>query len=459
MRAVKFRPRKKASKSKNSHPAFHSGLKAGYGDGFQRGYEQGLNSGLRDGMEGKRQLFDGTSIIIPTMNQKLFLIECIESIRKYTHQPYEIIVIDNGSTDGTAPYLMAETDGVRFRLNKSNLGFAGAVNQGMQMAKGTSLLLLNNDTVVTPNWLSNLLACASSDPEIGLVGPVSNYISGDQYIPTNYDSVEDMQQFALGYNQPNAARYQVVSRITGFCLLMRRDVFERIGYFDEGFEIGNCEDDDYGLRATMLGFKLVIAGDTFVHHYGSMTMKHLKERFAPVYEKNQVYYYDKWGDPGRALQEAANSEDYRLNGMNRFYPSSIVVKGADPTAYWVENGIRYPIMTPISLPITQVSSLDLKSWQLGPPLSAEDVQLKLNQLSDEWQTEQKLADGIIVISQTGLLYQLQQGKLRSILSSAALHVWHLHQRAAIPITHETESRYPLGNPIIPCPAIRTLSWR
>ena len=224
------------------------GYNAGYNQGFNKGHEDGYIRGKIVGAESFGLPFEGTSVIIPTYNQVHYLKECIESIRLYTHQPYELIIIDNSSDDGTAEYLKS-TEGIRYRINSDNLGFAGAVNQGLMMARGTTLLILNNDSVVTSNWLFNLLHCLHSDPQIGIVGPVTNYISGDQLIETKYTNITEMQQFAQNYNQSDASKWVVTGRLTGFCMLMRREVFMRLGYFDEGFEIGNCEDDDYGLRA------------------------------------------------------------------------------------------------------------------------------------------------------------------------------------------------------------------
>ncbi|NOU90923.1 glycosyltransferase [Paenibacillus sp. LMG 31460] len=143
--------------------------------GFDKGYEDGLNSGTREGI-GKRPLFEGTSIIIPTYNQKAFLLECIESIRVYTPEPYELIIIDNGSTDGTLDHLISDTTGIRFRFIDHNLGFAGAVNQGLQIARGTSLVLLNNDTVVLQ---TTILSRGCNNLLLVTIGPT--HLAGDKY--------------------------------------------------------------------------------------------------------------------------------------------------------------------------------------------------------------------------------------------------------------------------------------
>src|SRR5690606_11862015 len=120
-----------------------------------------------------------------------------------------------------------------------------------------------------------------------LFGPTTNYISGDQQIPVPYSSLEEMHHFAKGLNdQSDPAAWKETGRLTGFCVIMRRDCFERLGYMDEGFEIGNCEDDDYALRAQLLGYRLAIAYDTFIHHHGSVSMKALGDRFDEVYGRN-----------------------------------------------------------------------------------------------------------------------------------------------------------------------------
>lgn len=132
------------------------GYHDGYNKGYNMGYDQGYSHGRQAGVNNFAIPFEGTSIIIPTYNQLHYLKECIASIVQYTPEPYELIIIDNASDDGTAEYLKSAC-GLRSRINKENLGFAGAVNQGLMMARGTTLMILNNDAVVTPNWHSNLL--------------------------------------------------------------------------------------------------------------------------------------------------------------------------------------------------------------------------------------------------------------------------------------------------------------
>jgi O-antigen biosynthesis protein len=131
-----------------------------------------------------------TSIIIATYNKFDFTQKCIDSIRQYTtKEDYEIIVVDNDSKDETRNWLKKQKDIITI-CNESNLGFPKACNQGIDIATGDNILLLNNDTIVTENWLSNLLICLHSSDDIGAVGAVTNYCSYYQTIPVSYQSNE-----------------------------------------------------------------------------------------------------------------------------------------------------------------------------------------------------------------------------------------------------------------------------
>ncbi len=143
-----------------------------------------------------------TSIILVTHNQLEFTKLCVESMDRHTAEPYELIVVDNGSTDGTAEYLKSVGSrqwavGERNRpvrmtviANAENRGFPAAANQGIRAATGQQILLLNNDTLVTAGWLGRMLKGLESDPTLGMVGPVSNFVSGPQNVPVPYEAVE-----------------------------------------------------------------------------------------------------------------------------------------------------------------------------------------------------------------------------------------------------------------------------
>ncbi|MEF3312854.1 glycosyltransferase family 2 protein [Paenibacillus sp. GYB004] len=238
-----------------------------------------------------------TSIVIPTYNELGLLRECIAAIETYTDAPYEIVVVDNGSTDGTLEYCLQKP--VTLVSLPVNRGFPEACNTGLLAASGTELLLLNNDVVVTHNWLSNLLKCLYSDRKAGIVGPRTNYASGRQQMELYYDSLDEFHRMAETMNRSDGRKWEEVTRLVGLCFLFRRDLMDRIGLLDERFSPGHYEDDDYCYRTRLEGYRLLMAGDTVVHHHGSASFrKQGQERMDRLVETNYRKFIEKWGvDP------------------------------------------------------------------------------------------------------------------------------------------------------------------
>ncbi|SDN58961.1 Glycosyltransferase, GT2 family [Paenibacillus sp. yr247] len=444
--------RKSVVKARAARVKYNHSFNRGYNCGYDRGHDQAYQSGWEAGISSFLQPFHGTSIIIVTTNdQRAHLQNCIESIYEHTPEPFEIIIIDNASTDDTEAYLKTLTGKVRYRVYKSNLGFAGGTNQGLRLARGTTLLFLNNDTIVTKNWLKNMLTCLYSNEKYGLVGPVTNYISGEQLIETNYSSTEEMHRFAAVYNQSDSSKWYRTGRLTGFCVLMRRDVFDRLGYLDEGFEIGNCEDDDYGLRTRLMGLDLIIVKDTFIHHVGSVSIKALGERLEEVYGKNLNFYSRKWSDSHSLLQEVQQKLEGTTAAMNHFYPTHMVVRGVTSQLYWIENEFRHPIMDSVELSSSRISQLDLRNWRMGMPVNGQEVLNKLTELASESWNAVQLKDGMLV-KNGDYVFQVRGNKIHRIINEWALSYWNLTQRQPKPISQETLQRYTQGLPIL-APAV------
>lgn len=252
-----------------------------------------------------------TSIIILTFNQLEYTKKCIESIFKNTREPFELIVVDNGSTDGTVEYLETEVGSqrsenrgqkaeVRIIKNKENLGFAAGNNQGMAAAKGDYILLMNNDIVVTPGCLERMILCAGRDPKIGIVGPMSNYVSGPQLVKDvtyNITDLDGLDGFAAEFSKKYAGKAKRLLRVVGFCMLIKRAVINKIGGMDGLYGLGNFEDDDFSLRATLAGFESWIAEDCFIHHFGSRTFIGAKIDYRESLHKNWEIFKEKWGMP------------------------------------------------------------------------------------------------------------------------------------------------------------------
>jgi O-antigen biosynthesis protein len=239
-----------------------------------------------------------TSIIILTYNKLDYTKLCIESIRKYTKEgTYEIIVVDNNSTDDTALWLNQQKD-IKTILNAENLGFPKGCNQGIEIASGENILLLNNDVIVTKSWLENMERCLYNSENVGAVGCVTNSCSYYHVINVQYDSIEKMQEFAVQYNVPNSDLWEERLKLVGFCMLIKKEVVDKVGILDEQFTPGNYEDDDYSARIRKAGYRLILCKDTFIHHFGSTSFKENNVAFLKLLETNRKKFEDKWGfDP------------------------------------------------------------------------------------------------------------------------------------------------------------------
>jgi GT2 family glycosyltransferase/Flp pilus assembly protein TadD len=242
------------------------------------------------------------SLIILCCNEVEVTRLCLDSVFRHTRQPYEIILIDNASTDGTAEYLrLIQKHPCPQRIeiihNSENRGYPAGVNQGLAVAQGDYLVLLNNDVVVTPHWLDRLVASVLHDwPAIGLAGAVTNYAPPPQQVKAGYAALTDLDSFANSWAKAHSGQACEVARLTGFCLLLRRDVFEKIGSLDEQFGLGFFDDDDLCLRARQAGFRLALTQDCYVHHFGSQTFRSLGVDTEALLDANLAIYRDKWGD-------------------------------------------------------------------------------------------------------------------------------------------------------------------
>ncbi|MSM40296.1 MAG: glycosyltransferase [Geobacter sp.] len=240
------------------------------------------------------------SMVILTYNQLDYTKQCLESIRRHTRLPHEIIFVDNASSDGTVEWLQQQSTDptIRTILNDQNLGFAAGCNQGMRAARGAYILLLNNDVIVTPEWLSGMLECLRLTERGGIVGPMTNNISGIQRLPEiGYSSLDALDSFAEAFHSRYHHRRIPSRRIVGFSMLFRRTLMDTIGLLDERFGSGNFEDDDYCIRASLAGFRNVIAGDVFIHHHGSASFTGNKIDISAAMAKNHALFSEKWSKP------------------------------------------------------------------------------------------------------------------------------------------------------------------
>lgn len=244
----------------------------------------------------RRPRYPMTSLIIPVYDALPQVRACLESLRRNTHAPHEIIVIDNGSQLDTARYL-GSLRGIRLITNKRNLGFSRAINQGMRAARGRYLAWINSDIIASPQWLEAMLDHLQQQEDLAAVGPLTNRIAGPQADITGARQLKarprDIDVFGSLWSMAHRGEWREVHRLTGFCFVLKRRAFESVGLLDERFGLGCYEDYDYCLRLRQAGFRLAVARDSFVYHHEHASFKTSADHSFMV-ERNRQVFIDKW---------------------------------------------------------------------------------------------------------------------------------------------------------------------
>jgi GT2 family glycosyltransferase/glycosyltransferase involved in cell wall biosynthesis len=246
------------------------------------------------------QLQPKVSVIVVTYNNLDLTKQCLMSLDKYTdYSNFEIIVVDNASSDDSPAYLREwaqQGDNRVLMLNPDNKGFAAGNNQGLVIAKGDYLVLLNNDTHVTPGWLTSLVKHMQRDESIGLLGPVTGNIGNEAKIAIQYADMDEMLIESSKFTLRHIGQLTPLRTAAFFCVMISRTAYEKVGLLDEAFGIGFFEDDDYCRRIEQAGFTIYCADDVFIHHHLSASFNKLKlETRQKLFEKNKVTYEKKWG--------------------------------------------------------------------------------------------------------------------------------------------------------------------
>lgn len=240
------------------------------------------------------------SILIVTYGNLDLLRLCLCSVQRAAGLlPFEIIVVDNHSQDGTADYLRAvQQQGLlplRAVFNQDNAGFAAANNQAAQLARGRYLVLLNNDTVVLPGWLEAMTRALAEDARAGLVGPVTNSCGNEAQLGTPYSDLTAMQEFAAAYTAAHAGERAEPGMLALFCTAIPTELWHAVGGLDPGYGLGLFEDDDLAMAVRARGRKLVLLRDVFVHHYGGAAFNRLPpQKYLRLFWENRRYFEHKW---------------------------------------------------------------------------------------------------------------------------------------------------------------------
>ena len=251
------------------------------------------------------------SIIIPLFNKVDYTRQCLEALERSTPNliSYELILVNNGSTDGTAEYLGTLTGNVTIITNSSNLGFARACNQGGRIATSEYLVFLNNDTLPKPGWLEALLDGIEQDGA-DICGARLLYPDGKVQhagVAFNEDSIGYHIFNGFHANSPAVTRKRFMQCVTAACMMLRRELFTTLSGFDEGY-VNGYEDVDFCLRAGALDKKILyVPESTLIHFEESSEGRKSHE------EPNARRYLNRWG--GRVLCD--DNDYYHQEGYSK----------------------------------------------------------------------------------------------------------------------------------------------
>lgn len=219
------------------------------------------------------------SVIIPNWNGEELLKDCLPSLKKQTFSDFEVVVVDNGSTDGSVRYIKKNFPEIKLVELSQNTGFAPAVNLGIKICVGEYIILLNNDTKVDKHFIEYLVKAADKHPEVGMVAAkMLNFYNPDiiDSVGDYIDSVGHANNIGMGEKDGslfNNAGY--IFLVTGGGSLIKREVFENVGFLDE-YYFAYMEDVDFGLRAQMQGFKAWFEPKAIVYHKHKATSSKIR---------------------------------------------------------------------------------------------------------------------------------------------------------------------------------------
>ena len=214
---------------------------------------------------------------------------CVSSLYEFTPESdFELIIVDNNSTDGTVEYLrkLKEKYGnVKVIFNEENTGYSKGNNIGLrEIGDAEYICLLNNDVSFTPDWLDIVLDVFKKDEKIGMVSP--RIQKGKKLTKENY--LQKYKKYLAKFKGEFSYNFTPLF----CCVIIKREVFDKVGYLDENFSPAWFEDEDYSLRVLYAGYKNALSNKSFVFHDHSTTSAKLPEKEA-ILKHNRKYFYEK----------------------------------------------------------------------------------------------------------------------------------------------------------------------
>ncbi len=252
------------------------------------------------------------SVIVLSWNGAEFLPDCLNHLFRQDYPDFEVIVVDNGSTDGSPDLVSSQFPAARLIRNERNLGVAAGSNIGLAAASGDVLVLLNQDTRVRPDWLTHLVRGVTSDPGIGIGGCKALFADG-QTIQHAGGIIRRPLAIAdhWGHRQPDDGRWDQqaeVDFVTGAAIAFRRNVLEAIGLLDEGFYPAYYEDADLCTRARQAGYRITYFPRATLIHLESTSLGRHSPAYLQHMHRSRLRYLLKHADPSTFLNGVIPAE-------------------------------------------------------------------------------------------------------------------------------------------------------
>jgi GT2 family glycosyltransferase len=224
--------------------------------------------------------------------------ECIDSVLKTDYPNFEVIFVDNGSTDNSIEYIQKYYFHTKIKIikNKENFGFSEGFNTGIRVTKGKYIVLLSNDMVVHPNWLNPIVELMESDPQIGLAGfkrlayghtNLLDSIGGNLYLCGRVNPI-GASEIDTGKYNTNTDKLDFI----GGAFTLRRTTLQKVGLLDPEFKIFS-EDTDLCYRIRKKGFKTTYVHDAIIWHKGQITLKGIDPKglyMEYMFNKNRIRF-------------------------------------------------------------------------------------------------------------------------------------------------------------------------
>lgn len=233
------------------------------------------------------------SVIVLSLNGEKVIEQCLSSLQKTEYPNLEILVVNNGSTDKTPEIVTTQFPKVRLITLPRNMGFAGGNNVGMRESKGDIVILLNDDTTVVSNWVTEIVKVMLNDSRVGIAGCKIYYPDGktlqhaggfinNHGLSNHYGKGElDRDQFDT---------LKDVEYVTGAAIAIKKELIEKLGYLNENYRPIYFEETEYCFRARRIGYRVVYVPSSVVYHFESQLMGMGSEGFYYKYHKNRIRF-------------------------------------------------------------------------------------------------------------------------------------------------------------------------